>query len=161
MRQSCCLILQADQKISEYQDVLKQQYGCLANPRLPLWKNVENFIGEMELRDYTSRPRNMACHNLLRTNKLPAGTHSLLGLGLNLCIESATATKTTEKTFDRLTKDIPRLYAFSKTPPEEQDYIPSLYIKLGYKFLPASPNIEKALIALQQAIQVKQLWHQQ
>ena len=161
MRRSRCLILQADQKISEYGEALKQQYGFLADPRLPLWKNVENFIGEMELTDYTSRPRNMACHNLLRTNKLPAGTNSLLGLGLNFCIESATATKTTEKTFDRLTKDIRRHYAFSKSPPEEQDYIPSLYIKSDYEFPPASPNIEKALLALQQAIQAKQLRHQQ
>ena len=83
----------------------------------------------MGVEEFLARPRNMACHNLLVSNKLPVGTNSLLGYNLNYCIQSSTATKSTTNTFTRLTEDIRRIYAFKDSPPLDEDYIPKLYIK--------------------------------
>ena len=98
----------ADVFVGKFGERLKEQYGFLADPSKPLWYNVEKRFEEMDVAEYEARPRNMACHNLLVTNKLPAGTNSLLGLGLNYCIKSSTTTTTTSKTFNRLTEDICR-----------------------------------------------------
>ena len=78
----------ADQVVGQYGELLKQQYGFLADPNLPIWKNVERRIGEMGMEEYCgSRMGNMACHNLLQLNSLPVGTTTLLGLNLNYCIK--------------------------------------------------------------------------
>ena len=100
---------------------------------------------------------NMACHNLLQINQLPVGTNTLLGLNLNYCIKSSTTTKTTAKTFERMTEDVRRIYAFSQSPPDDADYIPTLYIKSDYRFKPASIEIEKALFNFRTAIKSEQL----
>ena len=96
----------ADQYVSAFGERLKEQHGFLADPTMPLWFNVEKRIREMGVEEFLARPRNMACHNLLVSKKLPAGTNSLLGYNLNYCIQSSTATKTTTNTFTRLTEDI-------------------------------------------------------
>ena len=134
---------------------LKQKYGFIADPALPLWKNVERRIGEMNYREFMARPRNRACHNLLRLNGLPAGVHNLLGFGLNYCIQTDTATKTTEKTFDRLRQDVRGIHYLTENPPKEngeESYIPSLYVKSDYEFDPATAEIEKALAGFERAI---------
>jgi hypothetical protein len=147
----------AHQFVGKFGEQLKQQYGFLADPNKPLWYNVETYIGEMNMAEYLARPRNMACHNLLEKESLPVGTNLLLGLGLNYCIESSTATQTTTKTFDRLNNDIRRIHAFKLKPPEDSGYIPSLYIKSGYEFDDATDDIEEALAGFKQAVQAKQL----
>ena len=148
----------ANQVVGQFEELLKKQYGFLADPNLPLWKNVERRIGEMSMEEYCgSRMGNMACHNLLQSNPLPVGTNTLLGLNLNYCIKPSTTTKTTTKTFDRMTEDIRRIYAFSQSPPDDSDYIPKLYIKSDYVFKPASREIEKAIVNLKNAIKSEQL----
>ena len=78
----------ADQLVGNFGEILREQYGFLADPTLPLWQNVEKRIREMDLSEFKARPVNMSCHNLLRYNVIPKGTTSLLGLGLNYCIKS-------------------------------------------------------------------------
>jgi len=147
----------ADQHVSNFGELLKQQYGFVADPDQPLWYNVEKRLGEMESAEYYSRPTNMACHNYLVENGLPPGTKSLLGLGLNYCLKPKLI-DTTEKTFDRFTGDIRRKYAFSINPPEDTDgdYIKELYIKSDYEFPLASDVIEEALSDFQRVIQAEQ-----
>ena len=148
----------ADQVVGQYGELLKQQYGFLADPNLPIWKNVERRIGEMGMEEYCgSRMGNMACHNLLQLNSLPVGTNTLLGLNLNYCIKPSTTTKTTTKTFERLTEDIRRIYAFSQSPPDDDEYIPKLYIKSDWRFKSASREIEQALTNFRIAVQSEQL----
>ena len=108
----------------------------------------------MGLQTWKARPRNMACHNLLRLNPLPRGVNNLLGLGLNYCIKTDTSTKTTANTFERFRNDVRRTYEFHINPPvlEEDEYIPKLYIKSGFKFDPATDEIENALIKFERAI---------
>ena len=147
----------ADKYISAFGERLKEQHGFLADPMKPLWYNVEKRLREMEVEEFVARPRNMACHNLLIKNKLPAGTNSLLGYNLNYCIQSSTATKTTKNTFIRLTEDIRRKYAFKDSPPLDEDYIPKLYIKSEYKFDHASKEIEEALCNFRRSVEEEQL----
>ncbi len=103
----------------------------------------------------------MACHNYLIYNQIPPGTVDLLGLGLNYCITSHTI-DTTIKTFDRFREDARRKYYFYKNPPEEKvdqygpSYIPSLYIKSDYEFLPANYEIEEAIHAFESAVKAAQ-----
>ena len=147
----------ADQIVAAHGERLREEYGFLADPSLPLWQNVERRIGDYNITDFTSRPRNQACHNLLQHHPLPKGTVRLLGKGLNYCIKPDTILKTTDKTFERLTKDIRRIYTFRDEPPLSDDgYIPSLYIKSDFSFDPADDRIEEALKNFCQAVQHKQ-----
>ena len=147
-----------DQVVGQCGEILKRQYGFLADPKLPLWKNVERRIRELSMEEYCGgRMGNMTCHNLLQLNKLPVGTNTLLGLNLNYCIKSSTTTKTTAETFERMTEDVRRIYAFSQSPPNDADYIPKLYIKSEWRFKSASREIKEALFNFQNAIKSEQL----
>ena len=149
----------ANQFVGKFWERLKEHYISLADPSKRLWFYVEKRFEEIEVAEYETHPRNMACNNLLVTNNLPAGTTSLLGLGLNYCIKSPTTTTTTSNTFSRLMEDIRWnwKYIFRDNPPLDENYIPKLYIKSEFKFDPAPEKIEKALQTFQQAVQQEQL----
>ena len=119
-------------------------YGFVADPALPLWKNIEDRIGSMDVTEFEARPTNMACHNLLRRNKLPPGTTQLLGHGLIFCVKPASTNDMITNTFRRLSKDVRRMYALREEK-EGGDYIPAIYIKSKYVFDPASEEIEDAM----------------
>ena len=53
--------------------------------------------------------------------------------------------------------DVRRMYALSLVPPENQEYIPQLYIKSDYPFKKASKPIERALENFEKAIKREQL----
>ena len=110
----------------------------------------------MDTIEFNARPRNAACHNLLKTHDMPPETPQLLGLGLNYCIKMSTIDKMTEATFTRLTKDIRRMYAL-KGVADNGAYIPSLYIKSDYEFKKAPSHIEQAMISFRNDILQKQL----
>ena len=141
-----------DQMVSTFEVSLKERYGYVADECKPLWDNIERCIGMMDIAEWSARPRNMACHNLLLHNKIPAGTTQLLGLGLNFCIKSPTTTETTHKTFDRLTEDVRRIYALRDVEKDDTNYIPQLYIKSDYRFQPASTELESALTKFKKAV---------
>lgn len=146
---------QADQVVGQFGELVKKQYGFVSDPSLPLHQRVEIRIGEMSEEEWSSRPTNMACHNLLRDGvSLPVGTNTLLGLGLNYCIKTPHTRKTTEHTFSRLAEDVRRLYHLRDA--MDGDWIPSLYVKSGYKFEPAPEEFEDGLINFKRAIISKQ-----
>jgi hypothetical protein len=144
-----------EKAISECKDGLKEQYGFVVNPELPLWENVERQIGLLDMFELLARPRNTACHNLLERNDMPPGVTQLLGLGMNYCVKSLSTRETTLRTFDRLTQDVRRMWALRGLM-EEGDYNPSLYIKSNYEFKPAPKHIEDALINFRAGVKKKQ-----
>lgn len=102
---------------------------------------------------------NMACHNLLQRQAMPAGTSNLLGLGLNYCLKSPSTTATTKLTFSRMASDVRRIYHLQNVDNglDEANYIPKLYIKSEYTFPDAPANIEKALANFKSAVLQEQL----
>ena len=147
----------ASQLVGSFGDLLRQQYGFLADPTLPVWKNVERRYREMKLEEFEEgRLRNMACHNLLRTHPLPAGTTKLLGLGLNYCIKPPSTTSTTTNTFNRMKGDVRRIYHLQDVE-ANGEYVPALYIKSDYEFEDAEESIEIAMRSFESAVKQEQL----
>ena len=107
----------------------------------------------MDVMKLLARPTNMACHNLLRHNEMPAGTPQLLGHGLNFCVKPASTNDMILHTFNRLEKDISWIWALRGSD-DDGDYNPSIYLKSDYKFKLAPIHIEQALEAFK--IRVKQ-----
>lgn len=159
MRRQRRFMNRANQQIGKVGELLEQQYGFLADPSLPVWENVKRRIGEMNCVDLfgASRISNMACHNLLKYSSLPPGTTRLLGLGLNYCIKPPSTTSTTDHTYERMIKDLRRMYAFRKDAPSNDGYIQKLYIKSDYEFEPASDEIEQAVSNFCNAVKAEQL----
>jgi len=132
------------QLIGKYGKQLKEQYGFVADERLPLWERVERRIGEINVEEMCTQPTIMASQNLLQIHTMPSGTTKLLGLGLNYCVKSTTTKETTKNNFNRLTEDVQRIYTLRDEENDEGNYIPSLYIKSDYQFQPASKEIKLA-----------------
>ena len=147
----------ANQEIGQFGELLRRQYGFLANPSWPPWKNVERRLRDLGFeQQFGNRLGNMACHNLLTTLVKPPGTTSLLGLGLNFCTKEPTITTTTEHTYNRLIEDVRRIY-HTKDATQEGAYNSALYIKSDYVFDPASDEVEQAVSSFRDAIQSEQL----
>ena len=85
---------------------LVQQYGFAADLDLLLWQNVEVQLKTMDMTEVRSRPRNMACHNLLQRLELQSGSKELLGLNLNYCVKPSSLSQMTNMTFTRFQKDL-------------------------------------------------------
>ena len=99
-----------DRKIDNTRAILVQQYGVAADPDLLLWQNVEVQLKTMDMTEVRSRPRNMACHNLLQRLELPSGSKELLGLNLNYCVKPPSIAHMTKMTFTRLQNDLRRMW---------------------------------------------------
>jgi hypothetical protein len=66
---------------------------------------------------YFSRPTNLAFHNLCSAStKLPFGTRTLLGLGLNFCPRPSLSTSRTDVDFDRFRRDCYTKLFFAGSP---------------------------------------------
>ena len=63
-----------DQEIDDFRGVIKEQYGFVADPALPLWHSIETQLKTVDLTELLARPQNTACHNLLQSRPLPDGT---------------------------------------------------------------------------------------
>ena len=136
-------LVSSDLKILRHKNNLQKRYGFVSDPRLPPWANFENAAGKLDVSLLQSCIHNKPCHNLLRNNTLPAGTHSLLGLNLNYCIKPSSISDMTTTTVDRLSNDLRRMFHLRES--VGGSYIPSLYLKSDYKFELASEKIEKAV----------------
>lgn len=146
----------AVRKVRTHGDRLEAQFGFVADPNLRIWDNVERCLGKMDVMQMQSRPRNVACHNLLRNNEIPTGTPQLLGLGLNYCVKPTSTREMTTHTFSRLAKDLRRMYAL-RNADEEGNYIPELYLKSDFEFKDASQRIEQGLCNFKLAVRRKLL----
>ena len=144
-----------DHDIDAHKNVLQEQYGFVADPRLPLWSNVETQLRSVDVTELLARPQNTACHNLLQSRPLPDGTPQLLGLGLNYCVKPSSTKEMTKDTFSRLEKDIRRIYHL-RGAEESGDYEPKLYIKSDYAFKNARKDIEQAIVDFARAIDRQQ-----
>ena len=140
-----------DRKIDDTRKLLVQQYGFAAGPDLLLWRNVEVQLARMNVQEVESRPRNMACHDLLQRLKLPTGTKELLSLNLNFCVKPASTSEMTKITFKRLKSDLRQMWAL-KDAINDGNYIPNLYLKSKYIFREAPKHIKIAIKKTTQAI---------
>ena len=158
----------ADQEVSNYRRKLENQYGFVADPDLPLWKNVENRLSQLTTAGAPNGNsiKNLACHNICRHNQPPIGYDDLLGRGLNYCIKPPSTTKSMTKstrysmgTFKRFRNDVRRLYAFRNEPPLDRPYNPRMYFKSEYEFKPCEdmPELEQALTNFERAFNSEQL----
>ena len=90
-------------------------------------------------------PSNMACNNLCIYNKAPADIDHLLGLGAKYCLSQPRLnTKTIETMMKRTRNSICQKYIF-RNKEDNNDYIPSLYIKIKKEPNYASDKIEKGM----------------
>ena len=159
MRRQRRFMNHADQVVGTFRRSIEFQYGFAANPRLPLWKNVENRLGSLGVDEFSGGVlRNTSYHNLLEKYNMPTGSKKLLGLGLNYCLKEPSLRATTKDTFDRMTEDVRRMYAL-KGAGGVSDYISSLYVKSDYCFDNASDEIEDALRNFRDALRSEQLQH--
>ncbi len=82
-------------------------------------------------------------HNLCNPNTyLPKNIKTLLGLGLNFCIQPETSLPVNLIDLDRFRKDMHRIIMFSNTPEEEERTIPTLYLAEP-DWQPAEPENEE------------------
>ena len=75
-------------------------------PTLPVWKNIENVLGDMTKYEYFSRPSRMAFHNLCTKKKPPDGVGSTLGLSLKFCVQSDRIPNCFDGSFERFANDV-------------------------------------------------------
>ena len=80
-------------------------YGHVADPNLPTWKNIENALCLQTPDEYFNRPARMAYHNLCTKLPSPKGIGTTLGLGLKFCVQSDRAPHSLTKSFERFEKD--------------------------------------------------------
>jgi hypothetical protein len=62
-------------------------YGYVANPKIPLWENIEKVLTNMTELEYYNRPCQMTYHNLCEKPTPPDGIGITLGLGLKFCVQ--------------------------------------------------------------------------
>ena len=144
-----------NRKIDNFRGTLKEQYGFVADPRPPLWKNAEEAqLKAIDVTKLLARLRNNACHNLLHSRPLPDGTPQLLDLGLNYCVKPSSTNEMTKGTFSQLENDICGIYHLGVRDAEEsRDYIPKLYLKSKYAFKDAPQDTKESIVNFIQAIQ--------
>ena len=132
----------------QFKEDVRQQYGFLANPDWPLWRNLEEHVRKMPARDVFEQPRNKAVHNLLFEQPLPVGTKTLFGNGLNFCLRASVPTNKLEDTTDRYGNDVRRAGYWLKNPqPDEckKQYNPKMYFRSETVFKPNDDDIEERL----------------
>ena len=95
---------------------------------------------------------------------MPPGIKSLLGLGLNYCIQTPKPSNELDKTIEQFKTDVRRVSFFMHNPPEENEkdadkitYIPELYIK-GTWEPPKSvdPDVEKCIESFEHDLHLQQ-----
>ena len=137
-----------NEKMKMYREKIEEQYGFCADPLVPAWKNLRNYIGRMNPTTmYSSIAIKKSCHNYCKDGSMPRGLPSLIGLGLKYCVKWAKPPRRSTTTlFKRLAAQIRRIAFFKKKDlPENEEYNPSLYIPSEWKPPPADKEIENAL----------------
>ena len=110
-----------------------------------------DYIKQMTVQEYYSRPTNRACHDYCVDLHMPVGARSLLGLGLKYCVKKTHPRNNYKKSIERFKSDVRRINWFIENPPEddgideERKYTPGLYWKSDWEPPPASQKIERCL----------------
>ena len=98
-------------------------------------------------------PSNMACHNYCISSKAPEGVERLLGLGSKYCVTRPELPEIRD-TMKRLRRDTRWKYIFREDP-DDDDYIPSLYIRSDKDPDKASDEIEDCLNNFEKALEIE------
>jgi hypothetical protein len=100
------------------------------------------------------QPRNLTFHNLCKTNHLPPGTKSLLGLNLKYCLSSNTLPNDINSTMLKLARSIRTKYYLAKiTTGNSLEYEKQIYKKnLNWNPPPAPLIIEDKITEFEKAI---------
>ena len=59
--------------VKKYMSKVENSFGFCADPNLPVWKNVENYISQMTPTEFYGNPYNSAFHNLCKKLSSPQG----------------------------------------------------------------------------------------
>ena len=121
-----------------------------------LWENIEAYYGSMDPRTFfIGRPTNMACHNLCIENKAPVGIELLLGLGAGYCVQDAKLPPgQINNMIKRLTNRMRWNYLF-RNAPDNDNWIPGMYINSDKDPPEASPEIEACLRDLKRKLNME------
>ncbi len=107
---------------------IMSEFGYYYDRRLNLKNNIIQLMLKEPLPLLINRPKNIAFHNLCKpSTQLPTTIKSLLGLGLNFCIQPETSSPLKSVDLRRFQKDMYRIIMFSNTK-EVEDKIPELYL---------------------------------
>ena len=111
--------------------------------------NVTLYYRSADWETINNNARNLALHNLCSPSiKLPPGTRSLLGLGLNFCLKTPYPNINIEKVIEKFTYDtrLANFWANLHDGEDNRKYIKQLYIKNEEWSPPhASPAVEAAI----------------
>jgi hypothetical protein len=104
-------------------------FGLCANPIQSIPKNFKSTLCPTPLQLWL-QPKNLAFHNLCKTQKLPTGTKELLGLNLKFCLSSKNITNDIHKTMLQMAKTIrTRYFLQTNGTTENNTYEKQIYIK--------------------------------
>ena len=128
----------------------KRTFGFALDPGLPVWKNVETVLANMDVKEYFNRPHNMTYHNLCSHLQPPKGIRNTMGLGLKFCIQSDRAPNFVEKSIARFSDDVRKKYTFAGSVMKETPR--KLYIKSPWKPDPAPDHVENRISTFARAL---------
>ena len=116
--------------MKDVQRKIMREFGYYFNRRLNLKNNIIQLLLKEPLPLLINRPTHTAFHNLCKpSTHLPSTIKSLLGLGLNFCLQPETSSPLKSVDLNRFQKDMYRIIMFSNTKKEgEEDKIPKLYL---------------------------------
>jgi len=104
-------------------------FGLCANPTQSISKNFKSVLCPTPSQSWL-QPKNLAFHNLCKTQKLPTGTKELLGLNLKFCLSSNNITNDIHKTMLQMAKTIrTRCFLQANGTTENSSYEKQIYIK--------------------------------
>jgi hypothetical protein len=95
-------------------------YGYVANPKMPLWENIEKVLTNMTELEYYNRPCQMAYHNLCEKLTPPDGIGITLGLGLKFCVQSTLPASAITPSLNRFVTDVRTKFMFAGEPTKEE-----------------------------------------
>jgi hypothetical protein len=149
----------ATTKLNHYKEEQRQEYGFCADPDLPTWNNLLNYVQQLTTEQLNFRPTNMSCHNYCEDVPPPPGTRALLSLGLKYCVRYPRPTNNINSSLNRLENDVRRIFTFLNKQEEDNNYIPQLYIRSDHIFKPLKDDgkeIEDALTLFRSTISAEQ-----
>jgi len=106
-----------------------RNFGFCANPTASKSKNFKLALHAKPSHLWL-QPRNLAFHNLCKTQHLPLGTKELLGLNLKFCLSSGKITNDIKKTVIQMARSIrTRIFLATNGTTENNIYERQIYIK--------------------------------
>ena len=113
-------------------------YGFVADPAKSVTVNAVEQLLWLPPWLYFARPQHMAFHNLTNNLRLPANLKSLLGLGLNFCLQEKSLIGKKAIDYDRFRKNFFTKIFFA----EEEQELPPLFLQSKWEPPPTLIPIE-------------------